>query len=97
MAGQVTKSELARLSKTMDRAVRLARSSGEEVVKKWNIAVRYSESESQFAQKLAIEEQSRKDLVLSVEWNAQGDMTVHIYHPGEWEAPLRDDAPALLF
>jgi hypothetical protein len=31
-----------------------------------------------------------------MEWNVQGDMTVYVYLPGEWEAPLRDDAPALL-
>jgi hypothetical protein len=97
MAGQLTRSELARLYKTMDMAVRLARASGEEVVKKWNIAISYSESESQSAQKLTIEEQGREGFVLSMEWNVQGDMTVHVYLPGEWEAPLLDDAPALLF
>ncbi|MEA2919760.1 MAG: hypothetical protein QOJ15_11841 [Bradyrhizobium sp.] len=37
-----------------------------------------------------------EDFVLSVEWTDGGEMTVQEFHPGEWEAPLRDDAPALL-
>jgi hypothetical protein len=78
-------------------AVGLARANGEEVVKKWNIAICYSESEAQSAQRLAIEELGREGFVLSVEWNVQGDMMVHVYLPGEWEAPLRDDAPVRLF
>jgi hypothetical protein len=32
-----------------------------------------------------------------MQWTAGGDMTIQDYNPGEWEAPLRDDAPALLF
>jgi hypothetical protein len=98
MTRKITNTERTRLYKTRDMAVRLAQASDDGIARKWNIAIRYAtfETENQSRHRLTIEELGREGLVLSMEWTAGGDMTVQEYHPGEWEAPLRDDAPALL-